>query len=86
MFHTYILRSEVTGHLYIGSTSDLTRRIDEHNAGLATATKNRGPWRLVHSEEYETRSLAVRRERYLKTGRGRQELTHLLEGDMPQGR
>jgi putative endonuclease len=86
MFHTYVFRSELTGRLYIGSTSDLRRRIDEHNAGLATATKNRGPWRLVHSEEYATRTLAVRRERYLKTGRGRQELTHLLEGDTPQGR
>jgi putative endonuclease len=86
MFYTYILRSESTGRLYIGSTSDLRRRIDQHNAGLATATKNRGPWRLVHSEEYTTRSLAVRRERYLKTGKGRQELTRLLEGDIPQGR
>jgi putative endonuclease len=86
MFHTYVLRSELTGRLYIGSASDLRRRIDEHNAGLATATKNRGPWRLVRSEEYPTRSLAVRRERYLKTGKGRQELTHLLEGNMPQGR
>jgi putative endonuclease len=86
MFHTYILHSESTGRLYIGSTSNLRRRIDEHNAGLATATKNRGPWRLVHSEEYATRSLAVRRERYLKTGKGRQELTHLLEGKTPKGR
>jgi len=86
MFHVYVLRSESTGGLYIGSTGDLRRRIDEHNAGLATATKNRGPWRLVHSEEYATRSLAVRRERYLKTGKGRQELTHLLEGSTAQGR
>jgi len=85
MFHAYVLRSELTGRLYIGSTSDLRRRIDEHNGGLATATKNRGPWRLVHSEEYPTRSLAVRRERYLKTGKGRQELRRLLEGGTPKG-
>ena len=32
MFHTYVLRSELTGRLYIGSTSNLRRRIDEHNA------------------------------------------------------
>jgi putative endonuclease len=86
MFYAYVLHSELTGCLYIGSTGDLRRRIDEHKAGLATATKNRGPWRLVHSEEYATRSLAVRRERHLKPGEGRQELTHLLEGETPKGR
>jgi putative endonuclease len=86
MFHTYVLRNESTGHFYIGSTSDLGRRIDEHRADLATATRNRGPWHLVHSEEYATRSLAVRRERYFKTGKGRQELADLLEGKTPQGR
>jgi len=80
MFHVYVLRSELTGRLYIGSPSDLKRLIGEHNVGLATATKNRGPWGLVHSEKYAPRGLAVRRERYLKTGKGRQELKHLLEG------
>jgi len=43
MFHVYVLRSKSTGGLYVGSTGNLRRRIDEHNAGLATATKNRGP-------------------------------------------
>jgi predicted GIY-YIG superfamily endonuclease len=86
MFDVYVLRSESTGCFYIGSTGDLRRRLDEHNADLARATKNRGPWCLVHSEEYATRSLAVGRGRYLKTGKGRQELTHLLEGVTPKGR
>jgi putative endonuclease len=85
MFHIYILCGESTGRFYIGSTGDLRPRIDEHNAGLATATKDRGPWCLVHSEEYATRSLAVRRERYVKTGTGRRELRHLLEGGTPKG-
>jgi putative endonuclease len=86
MFHVYVLRSELTGRFYIGSTSDLRRRIDEHNAGLATATKNREPWRLAYSEGYPTRSLAMKRERYFKTGKGREELTDLLDGKKPPSR
>jgi putative endonuclease len=83
MFHVYVLRSRNSYRLYIGSISDLNRRIEEHNAVLATATKQWGPWALVYREEYPDRGSAMRRERYLKTGRGREELKHLLQ---PKGR
>ncbi len=74
MFHVYILRSEATGRLYVGSTGDLERRVAEHNMGKATATKHWGPWVLVYKEGYPNRGSAMRRERYFKTGRGRDEL------------
>ncbi len=86
MFYVYVLCSESTDRFYIGSTSDLQRRLAEHNGNLAASTKNRGPWRLVHSEEHASRSAAVRRERYLKTGKGREELRRLLEAHTRQGR
>jgi putative endonuclease len=80
MYSTYVLRSESRDQLYIGSTSNLEIRLPEHNNNLAPATKNRGPWRLVYSENYPDRSKAVRRERYFKTGKGRDELRRLTEG------
>jgi putative endonuclease len=80
MFDVYILRSDSIGRFYIGSTEDLERRLAEHNANLAPATKNRGPWRLVYDEVHLTRSAAMRRERYFKTGRGREDLQRLLAG------
>jgi putative endonuclease len=80
MFHVYVLRSQTTGHLYTGQTEDMERRLAEHNSNLATATKRRGPWDLIYRETYQTRSEAMRRERYLKTGRGREELRELLRG------
>jgi putative endonuclease len=43
MYFVYVLRSQITGRLYIGSTSDVKRRLDEHNAGLNRSTKH---WRL----------------------------------------
>ena len=78
MFYVYVLRSRTTGELYTGSTSDLTRRIAEHNEGASRSTKHARPWELVHQEEFVTRTEAVRREHHLKTGKGRDELHRLL--------
>ncbi len=79
MFYVYVLRSRTTDRLYVGHTSDLTQRLGQHNHGITKSTKNRGPWDLVHREAYDTRSEAMRRERFLKSGQGREELKKLLE-------
>ena len=81
MFTTYILRSKATRRLYTGSTSDFLRRLEQHNADVSTSTKNRGPWELVHREDFATLAEAVRRERHLKTGKGREEIKRILEGN-----
>ena len=78
MFHVYVLRSETTGRFYVGYTSDLPQRLGQHNHGITKSTKNRGPWGLVHQETFSTRSEAMRRERFLKTGQGREELKAIL--------
>jgi putative endonuclease len=78
MFHCYILRSQKTGRHYVGSCEDREERLRRHNAGESKATKHRTPWVLVHSEEFPTRREAVARERYYKTGRGRDELNAFL--------
>jgi putative endonuclease len=77
MFYVYILRSQKTGRRYVGSCEDLDDRVRRHNAGEGPATKHGVPWILVHSERFETRLEAMRRERYYKTGRGRDELERL---------
>ncbi len=78
MFHVYVLRSKSTGRFYTGSTSDLGRRLDEHNAEVSVSTKHRGPWELIYREDYATRPEAVRRERELKSGKGREELQRMF--------
>ena len=80
MFTVYVLQSSATSRLYVGQTSDLTRRFDEHQQGIARYTRNRGPWTLVHREEFATRSEAMLRERFLKSGVGRSWLKELLSG------
>ena len=57
------------GRLYVGSTDDLPRRVEEHNSPEKVGTKythKHGPWRLVWSEEHETPFSAVRREKAVK--------------------
>jgi len=77
VYFVYVLRSEKTGRRYIGSCQDLEIRVRQHNAGESKATKHGIPWRLVHYESLSTRAEATRRENYLKTGKGRNELDRM---------
>jgi len=66
-FSVYILRSEKFDKYYIGQTKDLKARIELHNSSRAKWTKRYQPWVLVHFEEFETRSVAMKREKELKS-------------------
>jgi putative endonuclease len=77
----YVLRSLTTGRSYTGATSDLEVRLAQHNSDQSPSTKHRGPWKLIHREEFSTMAEALRRERFLKSGRGRDELRRLLQGE-----
>ena len=78
MFYVYFLQSTITDRNYVGLTSDLKRRMREHNAGQNLSTKAYKPWELVFYEAYNNREDAVRREKYLKTTQGRQALRRML--------
>jgi putative endonuclease len=64
--------------LYIGQTSSLEKRIDEHNSGMCRSTKLRIPFKIVYSVTYETRSEAMKREKELKSGKRRKYIRELL--------
>jgi putative endonuclease len=83
MLFTYILKSLKTGRYYTGVTSDLEVRLSQHNSGQTKSTKNRGPWAIVHTEDFSTLGEALKRERYLKSGRGRDELKKILANILP---
>jgi len=77
MFCVYVLRSSKTGRRYVGSCENLNDRLRRHNAGHSKATRQGIPWILVHSESFSNRAEAASKERYYKTGRGRDELDRL---------
>lgn len=67
MYYVYIIEcSDKT--LYTGYTTDIDRRIQEHNKGIgAKYTRGRTPVRLVHLEEYKTKEEALKREFFIKS-------------------
>ena len=66
MFCLYILKSQQDDNLYIGSTNNLKRRIEQHNAGKVFSTKLRKPFNLIYCEIYKAEADARKREHNLK--------------------
>ncbi|MEX8548681.1 MAG: GIY-YIG nuclease family protein [Mucilaginibacter sp.] len=78
MFYTYILQSEKSGRYYIGHASNLEERLGRHNGGKVTTTKNKGPWKVVFFETYETKAAANSRELYIKSMKSRIFIERLI--------
>ena len=78
MFYVYVLHSDADCGLYIGFSTDLRRRLKEHQAGEAFATSYRGPRRLIYYQAYLEEQDALGREQYLKSGGGRRYLKNQL--------
>jgi putative endonuclease len=82
MYYVYLLQSQKDQGWYIGFTSDLQRRIQEHNRGDTESIQSRRPFTLIYYEAYLNQKDAIGRERFLKSGSGRnflkKQLTHFL--------
>ena len=79
VYWVYVLESLNKKARYVGSTHDVAHRLDRHNAGLYPHTKEHRPWRVIHEEEHPTRTSAIRREEFFKTGRGKDFLKRHLK-------
>jgi putative endonuclease len=78
MYYAYVLLLK-DKNLYKGCTSNLKRRISEHEFGKVKSTKHKRPIKLIHYECYLLKSDAMRRERYLKSNEGRKFLKQQLK-------
>ena len=82
MSYTVYVMKDRHHRIYIGQTQNIDERIAEHQTGSTRSTRNRGPYRLVYSEQYNTRIEAIHRETALKSGQGRAWLKAKL-GERP---
>jgi putative endonuclease len=83
MFYVYLLASKPYGTLYVGTTSDLARRVWEHKNGFVPGfTKRYQVDRLVWFEVHVSSASALRREKQLKEWK-RDWKINLLERDNP---
>jgi putative endonuclease len=82
MHFVYVLLSLKDGKFYIGFTSDLDRRLNEHNNGKVPSTKSRRPLKLICYESHLSKEDAQRRENYFKTSKGKSTLRQILRGSL----
>lgn len=79
MFYTYVLQSKKNCKWYTGVTSDLRKRLNEHNLNLSGYTKGRGPFAVIYYEASINEYDAKAREKYLKSGMGKRYLKNRLK-------
>jgi putative endonuclease len=82
MFYTYAIKNQ-DGKIYIGQTADLELRLQRHNGlfknkSTSFTSKNSGNWELIYKERFETRLEAMKREKELKSFRGREFVRSLI--------
>jgi putative endonuclease len=78
-YYVYIIQSQTDESYYIGTSRDLTERIERHNQGRSKYTKSKRPWSLVYFEEHADRSGVMKREYAIKRRKSREYLAKLIE-------
>jgi putative endonuclease len=78
MYTVYILKSLKDSRTYVGYSFDVNKRLEEHNSGKVSATKNRIPFKILFTELTETLENAKERELYWKSGTGRRAMKKLF--------
>ena len=86
MFTVYILYSHSFQKIYIGYTSNLSERFKSHNElGTKGWTIKYRPWIVLHTEEFETKGMAMKREKELKMANGRKWIWSLINEKIKAG-
>jgi len=74
MITVYVLESKESGQRYTGITNNIERRLAEHGTRATKAGQLLGEFSLIHTEEHADYATARAREKFLKSGRGRERL------------
>lgn len=83
MYFVYILKSIKDQKHYIGYTTDLKRRLEDHNRGKSQSVRNRGPFEIIYQETCSTKQKAIVRERQIKSYKGGEAFKKLLVSSTP---
>jgi putative endonuclease len=76
-FFVYAMKSLNRDYIYVGLTDNIGRRMSQHNAGHERTTRPYKPFKLILTEAFATRADARRREKFLKSGVGKEFLKGL---------
>ncbi len=73
-YYVYVLKSTVIDKHYVGFSTNVARRLRQHNAGKNRSTKPYRPYEILFFEEFDTKEKALSREKFLKSGQGREHI------------
>lgn len=76
-FFVYVIKSQSRNYIYVGITNSFDRRLNEHNTGRNKTTRAYAPFKMLLVESYDSRQEARDREKYLKSGSGKEWLKKL---------
>ena len=76
-YFVYAIQSVSRKYIYVGLSNNLERRLREHNQGKGAATRPYRPFVLLYSEKCPSRPNARLREKWLKSGIGKEFLKSL---------
>ncbi|HRX63619.1 MAG TPA: GIY-YIG nuclease family protein [Candidatus Absconditabacterales bacterium] len=74
MYFVYVLKSESHDWIYVGMTSNIHRRIEDHNKGYNKSTRPYRPFTLLMKKEFEDSLSARKQEKYWKSGIGKEQI------------
>ncbi|WP_422106295.1 GIY-YIG nuclease family protein [Winogradskyella sp.] len=85
MFYIYAISSLERNYIYVGMTQDLDSRIERHNLGRERTTKAYRPFKLIYFEKLDVERVDARkREKYWKSGVGREKLRQIRDNNLPK--
>jgi len=80
MYTVYVIRSFKNNKRYVGYTSkNVQMRLSEHNRGCNKWSRENRPLKLIYQENFNTKIEAIKREKFLKSGRGKKYLNTKLK-------
>jgi putative endonuclease len=77
-YYSYVVYSRETGVFYYGYTDNLEKAIQMHDSNLIPPTKDKGPWTLMFTEEYDNRMGAIRQSRFYRSVKGQRFMKKML--------
>lgn len=81
MYYIYAIYNQENDKIYIGQTDNLEERLNLHNSKIfkgSYTSRFSGDWKLIYKEETNTRIVALRREKQLKSYQGREHIKKLI--------
>ena len=78
MYYVYILLGKVNKRTYTGVAANVNKRLAEHNAGRVKSSRPYRPYKIIHTEAFETLREARQKEKFYKSTTGRRKLKEMF--------